>query len=252
MKVCNPLLCNLGEKVLIFIGGAPVKTWVFRACSIQGTQQIYVVALWYWGDTLTRYTTTGGSTGNLITSTPKITAIMIPIAILLWVVGALLLYGLPTYYRQEPGKVPSFYTALLHRKIVIVSRPFLLPDPSLHVYVLTPVVVFRHGHHSELLDVGTLRPQLAVSLLQRPRANLVHIRGHRNLLRSHLGRASLGPLSSNKKALVGSPHLRHRSRSAPLVPNALGHVQHWALHSLGRPNDRCSTWTCTMVMVRCS
>lgn len=40
---------NFGDE-----SGAPVKDWVFRACMIQGTQQIYVVALWYWGSTLTK------------------------------------------------------------------------------------------------------------------------------------------------------------------------------------------------------
>ena len=89
-----------------------------------------MIALWYWGDTLTKYTTTGGNTGNLITSTPKITAIMVPIAVLLWAVGVLLFYGLPAYYRQQPGKVPFFYAALLRRKIVLVCYSLSLSLPS--------------------------------------------------------------------------------------------------------------------------
>ncbi|WEW59543.1 alpha 1,3-glucan synthase [Emydomyces testavorans] len=35
-------------------GSAPVKDWVFRACTIQGTQQVFVVALWYWGSGLAK------------------------------------------------------------------------------------------------------------------------------------------------------------------------------------------------------
>lgn len=45
---------NFGDE-----GGAPVKDWVYRACIIQGTQQLYVVALWYWGSTLTSATAAG-------------------------------------------------------------------------------------------------------------------------------------------------------------------------------------------------
>lgn len=45
---------NFGDE-----GGAPVKQWVFRACLIQGTQQAYVIALWYWGSTLTKASNAG-------------------------------------------------------------------------------------------------------------------------------------------------------------------------------------------------
>ena len=37
---------NFGDQ-----GGAPVVAWVYRACVIQGTQQVYVAALWWWGKT---------------------------------------------------------------------------------------------------------------------------------------------------------------------------------------------------------
>lgn len=45
---------NFGDE-----SGAPVKKWVFRACVIQGTQQAYVIALWYWGSTLTKANNAG-------------------------------------------------------------------------------------------------------------------------------------------------------------------------------------------------
>lgn len=45
---------NFGDE-----SGAPVKQWVFRACLIQGTQQAYVIALWYWGSTLTKANNAG-------------------------------------------------------------------------------------------------------------------------------------------------------------------------------------------------
>lgn len=40
----------------------------------------------------------------------------------MWGIGVVLLVGLPPYYRQIPGNIPSFYTSLLRRKIIAV-RP---------------------------------------------------------------------------------------------------------------------------------
>lgn len=107
---------NFGDE-----GGSPVKSWVFRACVIQGTQQIYVVCLWFWGNYMSTLTTSGLALSSQIVTTSSTTmaAIMIPIAILLWVIGLQVFFGLPTYYRQNPGKVPSFYRAMFRRKTVM-------------------------------------------------------------------------------------------------------------------------------------
>jgi alpha-1,3-glucan synthase len=157
---------NFGDE-----GGAQVKAWVFRACVIQGTQQIYVVALWYWGAKLNHRTVTElVSTPNSITDTWKITAITLPIAGLLWAIGLVMWYGLPTYYRQAPGKMPSFYKSLARRKIVlwffvtVVVQNFFLSAPygrnwsflfsSSHAttgQVLLLVVVFFIGVWAALL-----------------------------------------------------------------------------------------------------
>lgn len=59
---------NFGDE-----SGAPVKDWVFRACVIQGTQQIYVVALWYWGSKLTKNIALGIIDPDPISSTWKLT-----------------------------------------------------------------------------------------------------------------------------------------------------------------------------------
>ncbi|KAL2374950.1 alpha-1,3-glucan synthase [Blastomyces gilchristii SLH14081] len=121
---------NFGDE-----SGAPVKDWVFRACVIQGTQQIYVVALWYWGSTLTKNIAEGVIEADPIASSWKLTAIAIPIGLFLWTIGLLLFFGLPNYYRQTPGKVPSFYKSLFRRKIVIwffvtvVVQNFFLSAP---------------------------------------------------------------------------------------------------------------------------
>ncbi|KKY24110.1 putative alpha-glucan [Phaeomoniella chlamydospora] len=105
---------NFGDE-----GGAPVKSWVFRACVIQGTQQAYVVALWFWGDKLTRASSEGVVTTSLVSDTWVMTAICLPITGMLWIIGILVFFGLPNYYRQAPAKIPSFYRSLLRRKIVL-------------------------------------------------------------------------------------------------------------------------------------
>ena len=106
---------NFGDE-----GGSKVQSWVFRACVIQGTQQIYIASLWYWGSALTHATAEGldNTTSNSILGTFKITAITIPIVILLWIIGFVLSIGLPKYYRQAPGKVPAFYRSAMKRKII--------------------------------------------------------------------------------------------------------------------------------------
>lgn len=107
---------NFGDE-----GGAPIKAWVYRACVIQGTQQAYVVGLWYWGSTLTKATAAGvtKTTSHPVVDSWVMTAITTPIALLLWAVGLILYLGLPDYYRQAPGTVPSFYTSLFRRKIIL-------------------------------------------------------------------------------------------------------------------------------------
>ncbi|KAK5172317.1 Cell wall alpha-1,3-glucan synthase ags1 [Saxophila tyrrhenica] len=107
---------NFGDE-----GGAQIKAWVFRACVIQGSQQIYVVALWWWGSAITRSTSLGNvTTGEgSFAGTWKITAITIPIAFALWGIGVALWTGLPTYYRQMPGTMPSFYSSIAKRKVIV-------------------------------------------------------------------------------------------------------------------------------------
>ncbi|KAK3069316.1 hypothetical protein LTR53_012437 [Teratosphaeriaceae sp. CCFEE 6253] len=96
-------------------GSAPVKDWAFRACAIQGTQQLYTVGLWAWGDKLTA-SAAAGSTQDLGTA---LTGLGIPISFFLWAVGIVLFRGLPDFYRQTPGATPDFYTAILRRKVVL-------------------------------------------------------------------------------------------------------------------------------------
>ena len=105
---------NFGDE-----GGAPIKDWAFRACLIQGSQQIYVCVLWFWGDYLTRRQADGRGEAKFNTGNIYMTVLTVPIAVLMWVVGAVLFLGLPDYYRQAPGKVPSFYSSLARRRIIL-------------------------------------------------------------------------------------------------------------------------------------
>ncbi len=100
-------------------GSVPVATWSFRACVIQGSQQIYVVVLWFWGSSLTQETLRGIVVQKTTIYGPTLTGITTPIAFLLWATGAVLYLGLPDYYRQTPGQIPSFYTSVTRRKIVL-------------------------------------------------------------------------------------------------------------------------------------
>ena len=96
-------------------GSVPTATWSFRACVIQGSQQLYFVALWFWGSNLT---VSDVVTSQLVTYGPALTGIAIHLA-LLWSIGLILYLGLPDYYRQKPGQIPSFYKSVTCRKIVL-------------------------------------------------------------------------------------------------------------------------------------
>ena len=102
-------------------GSAPVTSFVYRACVIQGTQQIYVVALWYWGASLAKSQGTASVVANLNSYPKIIVPLCVIVACLMWTVGVILFTSLPEYYRQIPGNIPSFYTSLFRRKIILVS-----------------------------------------------------------------------------------------------------------------------------------
>ncbi len=83
-----------------------------RACVVQGSQQIWVAALWYWGNEL------NGAAAN---SNPPwwIVLVVWPLGVISALFAYLMLYGLPDYYRQTPPKVPNFLRTLFRRKLVI-------------------------------------------------------------------------------------------------------------------------------------
>ncbi|KAJ5683634.1 hypothetical protein N7462_006799 [Penicillium macrosclerotiorum] len=94
-------------------GGSKIDSWVYRACIIQGTQNIYITCLFFWGAEIA-----SGERGSLGLSSTTAAVAMVA-GIVLWLIATALFIGLPVYYRQTPGKIPAFYKSILRRKIVI-------------------------------------------------------------------------------------------------------------------------------------
>ncbi|KAJ5351246.1 hypothetical protein N7452_000220 [Penicillium brevicompactum] len=106
---------NFGDE-----GGAPLRSWIYRATVIQGTQQLLISFLWYWGSWMASLNQKGNAEFSLAMTNPHaLLGIGIGLAVLLWLLGALVFFGLPSYYRQTPGQVPTFYLSLFRRRIIL-------------------------------------------------------------------------------------------------------------------------------------
>ncbi|BFZ58455.1 Cell wall alpha-1,3-glucan synthase ags1 [Savitreella phatthalungensis] len=105
---------NFGDE-----GGASTQTWIIRACLVQGTQQIWGSALWYWGEKLTSETTDATLAGVEQQTSPVVTGIVFFLACFMALSCWLVSTGLPDYYKQLPGRIPAFYVSLIRRKLVI-------------------------------------------------------------------------------------------------------------------------------------
>ncbi|KAF9265419.1 glycoside hydrolase family 13/glycosyltransferase family 5 protein [Marasmius fiardii PR-910] len=114
---------NFGEEA-----GAATDVWILRACMVQGSQQVWVTALWYWGYHMS---------GQKDDYTPPwwIVFFVWPLAIVSFIFSYAMLYGLPDYYRQAPPRVPHFMKTLFRRKLVLwflaseVLRDYWLSGP---------------------------------------------------------------------------------------------------------------------------
>lgn len=74
---------NFGEEA-----GAATEVWILRACIVQGSQQIWVAALWYWGDKLNN-----AAPG---TFAPRWIAFIVwPLSAICFLFMIILLFGLP-------------------------------------------------------------------------------------------------------------------------------------------------------------
>lgn len=100
-----------------------------RACIVQGLQQIWVSALWYWGYTL------NGQDPTKYVPPRAICYVVFPLAAMSFTFAALLFKGLPEYYRQIPPYVPNFFKTLVRRKLVLwfwvseILRSYWLSGP---------------------------------------------------------------------------------------------------------------------------
>lgn len=114
---------NFGEEA-----GAAAEVWILRACVVQGSQQIWIAALWFWGSRLN-----SAQPGQV--APWWIVFVLWPLAIICFLFAYLMLYGLPDYYRQTPPKVPNFLRTLFRRKLVLwflaseILRDYWLSGP---------------------------------------------------------------------------------------------------------------------------
>jgi alpha-1,3-glucan synthase len=98
---------NFGEEA-----GAATEVWMMRACLVQGSQQLWIAALWYWGHQLNTVSAASAAPWWII-------CVVWPLAAMSAGFFFCLLYGLPDYYRQTPPKVPGFLKTLFRRKLVL-------------------------------------------------------------------------------------------------------------------------------------
>lgn len=97
-------------------GGSTISSWIMRLAIIQGISQLYTLGLWAWGASISAVEADGGSMS--LASSPWLLAVCLPIALLLWAIGAVLFLGLPDFYRESPGPVPQLWKTLLKRKTI--------------------------------------------------------------------------------------------------------------------------------------
>lgn len=97
-------------------GGSTISSWIMRLAIIQGISQLYTLGLWAWGSAISSAEADGNSI--TIADSPALLGVCLPIALGLWVVGAMLFIGLPDFYRETPGPVPQLWKTLLKRKTI--------------------------------------------------------------------------------------------------------------------------------------
>lgn len=97
-------------------GGSTIASWIMRLAIIQGASQLYTLGLWAWGSAISSAAASGESI--TLANSPALLGVCLPIALLLWAVGAMLFVGLPDFYRETPGPVPQLWKTLLKRKTI--------------------------------------------------------------------------------------------------------------------------------------
>ncbi|EPY51942.1 alpha-1,3-glucan synthase Mok11 [Schizosaccharomyces cryophilus OY26] len=104
---------NFGDE-----GNYDVLYWVIRACFIQGCQQLWSSALWYWGSYMNSKPNKFG-VSEQVHSVRWVYAIVWSISLMMLCFSVLLYKGLPRFYRQIPPKIPAFYRSVLRRRLIL-------------------------------------------------------------------------------------------------------------------------------------
>ncbi|EPX70779.1 alpha-1,3-glucan synthase Mok11 [Schizosaccharomyces octosporus yFS286] len=104
---------NFGDE-----GNYDVLYWIIRACFIQGCQQLWSSALWYWGSYISSKPNKYGISEQLH-SVHWVYAIVWSISLIMLCFTVLLYRGLPKFYRQIPPKIPAFYRSVLRRRLIL-------------------------------------------------------------------------------------------------------------------------------------
>ena len=99
-------------------------------------------------------------------------------------------------------------------------------------------MVLHRRHNPELLHVRSVRPKLAVSLLQPVSTSLADYNPDPSLLRRHMDRDPLHILPPVQKPLLGAADFRHGPWCASLGSDPLEHVYHGQLPTLDSRPDR--------------
>jgi hypothetical protein len=176
-----------------------------------------------------------GSTQFSLTMTDPgaLLGIGVGLASLLWLIGAMIFFGLPSYYRQAPGQVPTFYLSLFRRRIILVCI-FQFSLNMILILTLYLAVVLLYGFYIQLLAVGTLRTKLALSLVQQACARVANRAPCPLLFHLCLGGSSLGLSRLFQETRLVHSDLCRRSGCSSMGPDAVGNLQHSHVHPLGR------------------
>lgn len=136
-------------------GGSTISSWIMRLAIIQGASQLYTLALWAWGASISAAEADSESVS--LADSPAMLAVCLPVALLLWAVGTVLYLGLPDFYRETPGPVPQLWKTLLKRKTIA----WYLLAVVIQNYFLSSV----YGRNWFFLFSSSVIPTYAVVLL---------------------------------------------------------------------------------------
>lgn len=66
-----------------------------------------------------------------VTEPAVATSIGVSVGVVMFLVGLVLWIGLPDFYRQDPGSVPSFFKSIFRRKLILWFFGTVVSDTSM-------------------------------------------------------------------------------------------------------------------------